>query len=137
MTPMISHGGNITVNPLGVPSIHEYIQCAPSKRCGKKCLSKIYLRSALTNSCSAFSINSEPSKVSKELLITEVDFFLSAILNSKLVNKFFAFVVSSQISNFLTKHLSLKLVHKRKISSKNGLACKETNGKRNLWVLYI
>ena len=89
---MITHGGNITVNPLGVPSMFDDMQCVPSKKFGKKCLSKIYLRSAPTNFLCASSINSEVSKISKELPITEAAFSPSVTLNSKQDKKSCAFV---------------------------------------------
>ena len=137
MTPMITHGGSITVNPLGIPSIHDDMQCARSKRCGKKCLSKIYLRSAPTNFSCGSSINSEPSKISRELPTTEAVSFPSATLNSKPDNKFFEFVGFSKISSFSTKLSNSKSAHKRKISSKSGLECKETSGGRNSMVFML
>jgi hypothetical protein len=71
MTPMLTGGGNITVNPLGVPSNFFAIKCAPKTKSGKKCLSTIYLRNVPINSCKNCSISLELSKTTKEQLTIE------------------------------------------------------------------
>jgi hypothetical protein len=49
MTPMLTGGGNITVNPLGVPGNLLLTQFARKTKSGKKCLLIIFLRNVLIN----------------------------------------------------------------------------------------
>ena len=137
MTPMLTGGGNITVNPLGVPSNSFYIKCVPKTKSGKKCLSTIYLRNAPMNLCKNCSTNLEFLKTTNEQSIIVVAWCLSATFNSSLERKFLESGGSSRKLRFLKKHWTSRSVQKLKISLKSGSPFKRTSGAKNYQVPLI
>lgn len=135
---MLTGSGNITVNPLGVPSnLLVYNQSGHRIKYGKKCLSTIYRRNARINWCWSCSMNLEQSKIIREQWIIVADWWHFATLSFRLERKSSESKDYFTISNCLIKYSILRSALRLRLLFENGLPFKKINGVKNLLVIFI